>query len=122
MAKCSVPLTVLTEIWKPLPLTYRLKNKEDGAVQILELSRDATNNVVSKTTSDITLGCPMDFAKFPFDQQSCKFEMILDEVLNGNLTIYTGAVMFTDQGEASNKKNWDFMAFPRNPGSPPPSP
>ena len=52
---------------------------------------------MAKTTSDITLSCPMDFAKFPFDQQSCKFEMILDEVLNGNLTIYTGYVVFTAQ-------------------------
>ena len=95
--KCSVPLTILTEIWKPLPFTYRLKNKKDGALQILELSRNAPTNVITKTTSDVTLSCPMDFAKFPFDQQSCIFEMILDEVLNGNLTIYTGEVMFTAQ-------------------------
>ena len=39
----------------------------------------------------------MDFAKFPFDQQNCTVEMILDEVLHGNVTIVTGAVMFTSQ-------------------------
>ena len=97
VSRCSVPLTILPEIWKPIPLTYRLKNQKDGALQLLELSRNATKNVIAKTTSDITLSCPMDFSKFPFDQQSCKFEMILDEVLNGNLTIQTGAVMFTAQ-------------------------
>ena len=37
----------------------------------------------------------MDFVKFPFDQQDCIFEMILDEGLNGNVTIYTHHVMFT---------------------------
>ena len=37
----------------------------------------------------------MDFVKFPFDQQDCIFEMILDEGLNGNVTIYTHYVMFT---------------------------
>ena len=64
----------------------------------MELNRDEVNKVnnnMAKTTSDITLSCPMDFAKFPFDQQNCIFEMILDEVLNGNVTIYTGFVMFT---------------------------
>ena len=81
-----------------MPLTYRLKNKKEGAVQILELNKeDEFNNVFAKTTSDITLSCPMDFRKFPFDQQQCTFEMILDEVLNGNMTIYTGVVMFTAQ-------------------------
>ena len=90
-------MSAILEIWKPIPLTYRLKNQKDGALQLLELSRNATKNVIAKTTSDITLSCPMDFSKFPFDQQSCKFEMILDEVLNGNLTIQTGVVMFTAQ-------------------------
>ena len=81
-------------------MTFRVKNEKEGALQICELNRDEVNNVnknMAKTTSDITLSCPMDFAKFPFDQQSCIFEMILDEVLNGNLTIYTGEVMFTAQ-------------------------
>ena len=96
--KCSAPLTSLTDLWRPMPLTYRLKNKKEGAVQILELNKeDEFNNVFAKTTSDITLSCPMDFRKFPFDQQQCTFEMILDEVLNGNMTIYTGVVMFTAQ-------------------------
>ena len=25
--------------------------------------------------ADITIGCPMDFSSFPFDQQNCIFEM-----------------------------------------------
>ena len=81
-------------------MTFRIKNQKKGELQIFELNKNEVKNVnnnMAKTTSDITLGCPMDFAKFPFDQQSCIFEMILDEVLNGNLTIYTGYVMFVAQ-------------------------
>ena len=93
-------MTSLTEIWRPLPLTFRIKKQKEGAIQIFELNRDEVNNVsknMAKTTSDMTLSCPMDFAKFPFDQQNCKLKMILDEVLNGNVTIYTGYVMFTSE-------------------------
>ena len=78
-------------------MTYRLKNQKDGALKILELNRDGYHNVIVKTTKDITVSCPMDFAKFPFDQQNCTVEMILDEVLHGNVTIVTGDVMFTSQ-------------------------
>ena len=93
--KCLEPLDVLDEIWRPLPLIYRLKKKSDGPLQTLELNQNKSHNVIAKLTYDITLSCPMDFVKFPFDQQDCIFEMILDEGLNGNVTIYTHHVMFT---------------------------
>ena len=93
--KCLEPLDVLDEIWRPLPLIYRLKKKSDGPLQTLELDQNKSHNVIAKLTYDITLSCPMDFVKFPFDQQDCIFEMILDEGLNGNVTIYTHHVMFT---------------------------
>ena len=93
--KCLAPLDVLDEIWRPLPLIYRLKKKSDGPLQTLELDQNKSHNVIAKLTYDITLSCPMDFVKFPFDQQDCIFEMILDEGLNGNVTIYTHHVMFT---------------------------
>ena len=61
-----------------------------GAVDILELNTTEERfNVNSKSLSDITLSCPMDFAKFPFDHQTCFFEMILDEILDANLTLRT---------------------------------
>ena len=81
-------------------MTFRIKKQKEGAIQIFELNQDEVNNVsknMAKTTSDMTLSCPMDFAKFPFDQQNCKLKMILDEVLNGNVTIYTRFVMFTSE-------------------------
>lgn len=61
-----------------------------GAVDILELNTTEERfNVNTKSLSDITLSCPMDFAKFPFDDQTCFFEMILDEILDANLTLRT---------------------------------
>ena len=78
-------------------MTYRLKSEKDGSLKIIELNGDELHNVIAKTTKDITVSCPMDFAKFPFDRQNCSVEMILDEVLHGNVTIVTGDVMFTSQ-------------------------
>ena len=69
-----------------------------GAVDILELNTTEDRfNVNTKSLSDITLSCPMSFAKFPFDDQTCVFEMILDEVLDANLTLRTQKAALTFQ-------------------------
>ena len=73
-----------------------------GAVDILELNTTEDRfNVNTKSLQDITLSCPMNFAKFPFDDQTCDFEMILDEVLDANLTLCThkAALAFQMFGE-----------------------
>ena len=47
-----------------------LKERKMGSVNILELNT-TEERFNTKSLSDITLSCPMDFAKFPFDDQTC---------------------------------------------------
>ena len=66
-----------------------MKEENKGALDILELNTTAGFNVNRKSISDITISCPMNFAKFPFDDQKCAFRMILDENLDSNVTLRT---------------------------------
>ena len=89
VTRCSVPLTSLPGIWQPTLFIKHLKEENKGALDILELNTTAGFNVNRKSISDITISCPMNFAKFPFDDQKCAFRMILDETLDFNVTLRT---------------------------------
>ena len=84
-----MPLTSLPEIWQPTIFIKHLKEEKKGALDILELNKTVGFNLNRKSISDITISCPMNFAKFPFDDQKCAFRMILDETLDSNVTLRT---------------------------------
>ena len=65
-------------------------------------------NVLFKSISNIYLRCPMYFAKFPFDDQSCIFEMVLDEVLHVNMTLHTLAAAITERDFHPSEQSYDY--------------
>ena len=66
-------------IWKMIPQISRLSEmdvKEVFGQQIIRAVLNQENHTVTfDPTADITIGCPMDFSYFPFDQQKCTLEM-----------------------------------------------
>ena len=110
VSRCSAPVAILPEIWQPSIFIEHLKNKKMGAIDILELnSTEDRFNVNTKSFLDITISCPMNFVKFPFDNQKCTFKMILDEILDPHLTLRTQniALMFAD-GFKSSEQSYEY--------------
>lgn len=113
VSRCSAPVAILPEIWQPSIFIEHLKDKKMGAIDILELnSTEDRFNVNTKSFLDITISCPMNFAKFPFDNQKCTFKMILDEILDPHLTLHTQniALMFGD-GFKSSEQSYEYEVW-----------
>ena len=113
--RCSAPLEYLPHVWRPLPFINRQDKKNDPLFQngILELDAEKAIlgepvNVLLKTLSNIHLRCPMYFAKFPFDDQSCIFEMVLDEVLHKNMTLYTDKAQLAFSNLQPSEQSYDY--------------
>ena len=108
--RCSAPLKCLPHVWRPLLFINRLKNIKNDPLfgnGILEILREPVN-VLLKYQANIYLRCPMYFAKFPFDDQSCLFEMVLDEVLHVNMTLYTKKAAITSRHFQPSEQSYDY--------------
>ena len=46
-----------------------------GQKMISSVLQQENHTVTFSPKADITIGCPMDFSSFPFDRQTCMFEM-----------------------------------------------
>ena len=80
-------------IWKIIPQISRLSEldvKEVFGQQIIVTVLNQENHTVTfYPKADITIGCPMDFSSFPFDQQKCTLEMeIQRDVVLRNLGVH----------------------------------
>ena len=114
--RCSAPLEYLPGVWRPLPFINRLKDIKNDPLfgnGILELDSEKSIlgdsiNVLLKSISNIYLRCPMYFAKFPFDDQSCIFEMVLDEVLHPNLSLYTDQAAITERDFQPSEQSYNY--------------
>ena len=66
-------------IWKMIPEFDRLSEldvKEVFGQKIIQTDLIQENSTVTfSPKADITIGCPIDLAPFPFDKQECKLEM-----------------------------------------------
>ena len=50
-------------------------NEVFGQKMILAVLQQENHTVTFYPKADFTIGCPMDFSSFPFDRQTCAFEM-----------------------------------------------
>ena len=75
-------------IWKILPQIDRLSAMDVkevfGQEMILTVLQQENHTVTFFPKADITVGCPMDFSSFPFDRQTCVFEM---EILQRDIAL-----------------------------------
>ena len=116
VTRCSAPLQDLAGVWRPLPFINRLKSFKNDPLfghGILELDSEKIIlkepvNVLFKSISNIYLRCPMYFAKFPFDDQSCIFEMVLDEVLHVNMTLHTQIAAITERDFHPSEQSYNY--------------
>ena len=54
----------------------------------------------------------MDFAKFPFDNQKCTFKMILDEILDPQLTLHTQSIaLMLGDGFKSSEQSYEYEVW-----------
>ena len=79
VSTCIEWLNENTRLWSPFPIIQRmealdLKNTLGREMAALKLQTNGTNHlVVLHSQFDVTIGCPMRFGQFPFDEHVCYF-------------------------------------------------
>ena len=75
-------------IWKTVPQISRLSAMDVkevfGQEMIKAVLQQENHTVTFYPKADVTVGCPMDFSSFPFDHQTCLFEM---EILERDIAL-----------------------------------
>ena len=86
VSTCIEWLNENTRLWSPFPIIQRmealdLKNTLGREMAALKLQTNGTYHlVVLQSQFDVTIGCPMRFGQFPFDEHVCDFGIEMADV------------------------------------------
>ena len=86
VSTCIEWLNENTRLWSPFPRIQRmealdLKNTLGREMAALRLQTNGTYHVVVlQSQFDVTIGCPMRFGQFPFDEHVCDFGIEMADV------------------------------------------
>ena len=85
-SSCIEYLNENTRLWSPFPIIQRmealdLKNTLGRDMAALRLQTNGTYHlVVLQSQFDVTIGCPMRFGQFPFDEHVCDFGVEMADI------------------------------------------
>ena len=86
MPNCVEWLTENTRVWTPFPIIQRmsslkLKNTLGREMAAVGIQKKGTDHVLKlKSQFVVTIGCPMRFSQFPFDEHICTFNVEMADV------------------------------------------
>ena len=99
---------MLEDLWVPNAMIYNLKSFE--AMSVLDKSHSlwitADRSLLYSIAAHITFICPMNYHKFPFDTQTCKFQIGSYSYDDSQMTFTTLSANFDGKSENSIPLNY----------------